>query len=422
MANSLQLLRRALRVALFTPTRDGWGLPVYLEGAPGTAKTKIVRELAHEHGMRLQLLSPGLHGDGAFGAVPVPVTDAEGRTRISYPSPSWVDRFAGDGAGILFVDELTTAPVHLQPPLLGLVNERRVGFDYLGAGVRVIAAGNPAEYAANGLDMNPAQANRFAHLQWTPPADAEWSAYITSRPFPEPGAVHAEETSTDGGAEHEIIEERIRAEWAPAYAEVSAVVATFVVRKQNVLHAMPDTSTPGASKAWPSHRTWEMAVQALTAARILRDVDAGDVLAQGLVGPGVFTEFVAFRRTVDLPPVGDVLDGSVRFTHDSNRADRTLAVLASAVALVTPTSCAQREARAVALWRLIGAIGRDEPDLVAMAARALASAPANLGANSSPAVRAAAVEAMPGLIAGDEAADAARRKVRSREAAQGRAK
>lgn len=416
---SLSHLLRAVRVALFTPTSDGWGIPVYVEGPPGSAKTKIARQLARRFGMSLQLLSPGLHGDGAFGAVPVPV-NVNGETRITYPSPAWVDRFAGNSAGLLFVDELTTAPPQLQPALLGLVNERRVGFEYLGPRVRVLAAGNPAAYAANGNDLNPAQANRMAHFAWTVPSSEDFSAYLTGCAFPEPGAVVAAEVDPDDlGVEEdaEALERRVRDGWAAQYPVVAGLVGAFLCARSALLHKMPAYEDENASKAWPSHRTWEFAVQAMVAGAILSDAEAGDWLAAALVGPGAFTEFAAYRRELDLPDVAAVLDGRATFAHSGERADRTLAFLSTATALVAPKGAENRDARAVALWGIVGAIQESEPDLVAATMRTLCSTPVGLGYSAHATVREAAKRAMPGLFKADDARNAAIERARAAQSA-----
>lgn len=397
-------LAQIFKVVLFTPTRDGWGVPAYFEGLPGAAKTKMVREAAREHGFRLQVLSPALQGDGAFGAVPVPERGADGRVRLTYPAPEWADKFVGEEPGIVFVDELTSAPPQLQGPLLGLVNERRIGFEYLGKRVRVLAAGNPAEYAANGHELNAPQANRLAHFEWCPPSVEDWSQYMGALVAPNPGAVHADEFEPSMADPRET-EAHVLGEWGKHYATVLGVVLSFVRVRPGHLHTMPKPEDPAASKAWPSHRTWEMAVQALTTARALGLEEAGDEVMSALVGPGVMREFLAFRRAVDLPDPAKLLDGEARYTHEQHRADRTVAVLEACAALVCPTDAEKRLPRAAALWKLLEVIGEKEPDLVQMAAGRLSRA--GLGFSTSVEVKAAAEKAIRSTMALNKAREAA---------------
>jgi MoxR-like ATPase len=89
-------------------------------------------------------------GEGAFGVIPVP--DKSGV--IKYPPPEWT--LAHDEAGgVVFIDEMSSTPPALQPPLLGLLFARRIGGKTLSARTRVIGAANPPEVAAGGFDLAP---------------------------------------------------------------------------------------------------------------------------------------------------------------------------------------------------------------------------------------------------------------------------
>ena len=81
--------------------------------------------------------------------------------------PDWAVRLVRAGRGLLFLDELSTAPPAVQAALLRLVLERRVGALQLPPGVRIVAAANPRSSAADGWELSPPLANRFVHLQWT---------------------------------------------------------------------------------------------------------------------------------------------------------------------------------------------------------------------------------------------------------------
>ena len=81
--------------------------------------------------------------------------------------PDWAVRLVRAGRGLLFLDELSTAPPAVQAALLRLVLERRVGALRLPPGVRIVAAANPRSSAADGWELSAPLANRFVHLQWT---------------------------------------------------------------------------------------------------------------------------------------------------------------------------------------------------------------------------------------------------------------
>src|SRR5262249_29844746 len=65
----------------------------------------------------------------------------------------WARRLTETGYGLLFLDELTTAPPAVQAAMLRVVLERAVGDVELPAAVRVVAAANPAGQAADGWEL-----------------------------------------------------------------------------------------------------------------------------------------------------------------------------------------------------------------------------------------------------------------------------
>ena len=66
----------------------------------------------------------------------------------------------GDVEGILFLDQLSTAPPAVQAALLRVALERTVCDLELPAGVAVVAAANPPEQAASGWDLSRPLASR----------------------------------------------------------------------------------------------------------------------------------------------------------------------------------------------------------------------------------------------------------------------
>ena len=75
------------KTALFTPTARGWGLPLLCEAEPGTAKTSVGTQQAKRFGMPCEILSPGERGEAAFGVVPIPIKDDEGKTCLVAAPP-----------------------------------------------------------------------------------------------------------------------------------------------------------------------------------------------------------------------------------------------------------------------------------------------------------------------------------------------
>jgi MoxR-like ATPase len=85
--------------------------------------------------------------------------------------PDWSKRLAQVKDGILFTDEVNTAPPSVQAALLRVCLDKVAGDCHLGDDTSVIAAANPPEQAADGWDLAPPLANRFCHINWELPAE-----------------------------------------------------------------------------------------------------------------------------------------------------------------------------------------------------------------------------------------------------------
>jgi hypothetical protein len=315
---------KIIHAALFTPTSYGWGLPLLFWASPGCGKSAILEAIARKVGLPMEVLSPGERGEGAFGVTPVPSPDGK---IMTYPPPDWTGNMVN--GGIVFLDELSTAPPALQPPILGLALSRRIGGSYLGKRVRILAAANPTEEAAGGWDLAPPLANRFGHLPWIMPDPEEWANWLL-------GSVDAEVVETINALDEE---KRVIASWDEPWAETRGLVAAFIRSRGELLHKQPGIGHPDSSRAWPSHRTWEMAARAYTAASVHGMTAAErDEFTGAFVGMGAVSELVSFAKKNDLPKPLDVLEGRVKFEHSSKRLDRTFAVMSSCSALVCSES------------------------------------------------------------------------------------
>lgn len=345
-----------LHAILFTPTRKGWGLPVLFEGDPGVAKTEIIEQVAAAMSLPLVTLSPGLHGEGAFGVVPVPIKTAMG-TRLEYPPPSWTDEV--EEGGVVFVDEVTTAPPTLQAPMLGLVAAKRVGSHALNPHTRVFGAANPPELAANGHDLAPPLANRFVWLKWSPPTVEEHCAFMLATASVI--CTDIVQTQQDPSTE----EARVEAAWPAAFARAVAFETAFHRKTGGVWkNRCPKPDSEGLGRAWPSDRTWELATRALASADVHSLSDAQtEALIEGCIGIEAAAAFATYRREVDLPDIEEVLDNGVDPKFSAKRIDRIAAILAAAQALVTPKDAPKRTERAKALWKLLESVPASAKDV-----------------------------------------------------------
>ncbi len=274
----------------------------------------------------------------------LPVIGSDG-TDVYMAPPRWAKRLATAGRGLLFLDEVSTAPPAVQAALLRVVLERTVGDLQLPESIAVVAAANPPEQAADGWDLAPPLANRFCHLDWDLGA-REWSEGLLAGFVPTPIP--------------DLDEERLRA----TAITTQATIGAFVNARPALLHAPPSDETT-AGRAWPSPRSWAMSARLLAAADI---ASAGDevaaVLVAGCIGPATAAEFLAWRSELALPDAEDALRNPDDFTLPP-RGDRAYAALAAITAAVIANNTPERWSAA---WRAIAAGTRSGKADIAVAA------------------------------------------------------
>lgn len=345
--------RAAIKAALFTPGAGGrWGIPVILRGAPGSAKTAIINEVAREAGLRCITVLASLRDPTDFLGLPCP----DGKGGMSYLSPGWAQDAKAAGRAVVFLDEANTAPPSVQAALLRVVLEGVVGDLKLPDTTRFIAAMNRVEEAAGGYDLAPPLANRFGHIDWPsldPMAWVAWLAGTTVEQAPPPAAASA-------------LEAQVLEAWPAVWLRIAAMVGGFIRARPDLLSAQPKVGTPQASGAWASPRTWDMAARALAGAAIhgLNQATT-DMLVTSIIGAGPAGEFLTWFEKADLPDPEALLDGAVEWKNDHRkRPDITYAVLGACASTVIPKGAAKREARAKALWSLMVEVHKQAADLI----------------------------------------------------------
>jgi hypothetical protein len=318
-------------------------VPVLLWGAPGTGKTSAIRAMANAMNLPCETVIASIREPSDFAGLPVVMGDS-----VRFAPPAWATRLAASGRGVLFLDELSTAPPAVQAALLRVVLERTVGDLTLPEEVAVVAAANPPDQAADGWDLSAPLANRLCHLTWEtdPRAVAEGLAGGWDPPkVPElPHGWEAEELLARG------------------------LVAAFL-HVRPALACAPPLDAAAAGKGWPSPRTWEMAARLMAAAGACgASEQARSELIRGAVGDGAGVEFLAWLLEMDLPDPEAVLADPDSFVLPE-RGDRAYAALASIAAAV---AAQPDEERWMAGWQVLGAAAHAVPDIAAVAARTLA--------------------------------------------------
>ncbi len=237
-------------------------IPVFVWGSPGIGKSSIIREIAAEQGLsfvdlRLSLLDPtDLKG--------IPFFDQAHHEAV-WAAPSFLPKDP-DSRGILFLDEINTAPPSVQASAYQLVLDRKVGEYTLPEGWSIVAAGNHESDRGVIYRMPPPLANRFVHLELEVGFEA-WKA------------------------------------WAYRSGIESTVIAFLHYDPSRLFLFEPAQN----HKSFPTPRSWEYVSRILSA-----ELDAALLLENlsGAVGTEAATAFVAFRKVMDrLPDIDAILAG-----------------------------------------------------------------------------------------------------------------
>jgi MoxR-like ATPase len=156
----------------FTSTADMAHTPVMLWGPPGVGKSRIIADVAGSHGValidiRLSQMEPtDLRG--------IPFRNGD---RVEWSVPSLLPDASRHGErGILFLDEISSAPPTVTAAAYQLILDRRLGDYRVPDGWAIFAAGN--RYGDRGVTyvMPSPLANRFTHYEIEPHLD-DWVAW-----------------------------------------------------------------------------------------------------------------------------------------------------------------------------------------------------------------------------------------------------
>jgi len=247
----------------FLSTRAGHHTPVMLWGPPGVGKSDMVREVALQHAapvidIRLSQMEP---------------SDLRG---IPFRSDGWVewavpsilpDPRRHGLQGILFLDEITSAPPSVSAAAYQLILDRRLGDYQVPEGWAIFAAGNRQGDRGVTYSMPAPLANRFSHFEVETHLD-DWVAW----------------------AYRNRIDERI--------------IAFLRFRPERLFDFDPAHNPV----AFPSPRSWEFAHRAL------QKFGGHPQLLQGClqacVGPAAGVELNAFIGSLDkMPDLDAILAG-----------------------------------------------------------------------------------------------------------------
>lgn len=259
--------------------------PLFLHGSPGIGKSQIVHQSASSRrwpirDIRLSQLDPvDLRG------IPVPV---DGRTvwmpPVFFPDP-------GEPEGILFLDELNSAPVSVQAAVYQLVLDRKVGEYTLPPGWRIVCAGNRTTDRGIVFRLPSPLANRMVHIVMEASYDdfKKWAIGESVHPW----------------------------------------VLGFLGFRPDLLSTEPPTDRE-TNPAFATPRSWTML------SRILRgrekEIQKLHQVIFGSVGYGAGAEFLAYTRVFEqLPSVEAILAGESQEESPPDNPGSLYALIAALV-------------------------------------------------------------------------------------------
>lgn len=244
------------------------GIPVFMWGKPGIGKTDSIYQLGEDTERPVFLFTSNIREPVDLRGLPTIDRDKSGKaTRARWLNPPDLPDAERDGEeGILFLDDVLTAPPAMQAPLFGLALTGTIGDYTLPPGWWVIAASNYTTDKAGVTRINQALANRFGHIEVAPTVD-DFTAWANS-------------------------------------ADIAPEVIAFIRYRPNLLH---DSEHPDVTGAFPSPRQWAKAAKVIEAPAAKSDSKLRLALTRGLVGEGAATEFEGFLRIYESIPSLDAI-------------------------------------------------------------------------------------------------------------------
>jgi len=275
------------QIATAVRTLASLKIPFYIAGPVGAGKSQVARQSADALGyeftdVRLSQMDP---------------TDIKG-----FPSPDaakgvmrwlpadFLPKMGSKTKGLLFLDELVSAPTSVQAAAYQLILDRRVGSYKLPEGWAIGGAGNRTIDRSIVHRMPAALANRLTHLDFEVDLD-DFVAYAMAK-------------------------------------NVSASLIAFLRFRSNLLHSFDPNTNP---VAFPSPRAW-FTVDKIMGANL--PLTEEYMLVIGTVGAPAAAEHAAFMRVVKTLPTVD----EIKIAPDRTRVPTepaTLYALTTSLAMAT---------------------------------------------------------------------------------------
>lgn len=234
--------------------------PAFLWGAPGVGKSDLISQLAKDLKVELKDVRLSLMDPTDLKGFPTP-SKVGTKSVMSWLPPDFLPT---KGKGVLFLDEMNSAPQSVQAAAYQLILNRKIGDYELPKDWTIIAAGNRTGDRSVVHAQPAALSNRFIHLDY----DVDTEDWI---------------------------------DWAIKHGISDATRGYIRYRPANLFTAKLEAGM----RAFPSPRTWAFADS------IINSSLGGDVeleLLKGTVGEGVAAEYMGFlRESKNLPNIDRIL-------------------------------------------------------------------------------------------------------------------
>lgn len=168
---------------------------IMIWGAPGIGKTDIIQQIAEDLGLDLIIFHLSQIEPVEFRGVPkVEDIGGEGkpsdeRTVNKLPAIFPTDNGEKGNGGILFLDELNRAPKMVLSAALPLcLDGKFADYELPNRWITVAAGNRPEDIGFDAVEIEPALANRFQHINYVPTVEA-WTQWALNKPYVDPDLV-----------------------------------------------------------------------------------------------------------------------------------------------------------------------------------------------------------------------------------------
>jgi hypothetical protein len=256
-------------------------IPLFIHGSPGIGKSYIVNDIAKRN--NLDIVDVRLSQLDAVDLRGIPTID-NNQTKWLPPEFLPSDK---ESEGILFLDELNSAPLSVQAAIYQLVLDRKIGEYTLPKGWRIVCAGNRIDDKGIVFKLPSPLINRMIHLV----LEARYDEYK---------------------------------EWAIKNDIDSSIIGFLGFRSDLLSSEVPQSSETNPAFCTP--RSWSML------SKSVKSVDKIDTILPiiyGSVGYGAGIEYISFIKVYkNLPNIDDILDGNCQ---DIPKEPSALYALCSAI-------------------------------------------------------------------------------------------